>query len=73
MAQEEKTYTPKNAISAATKSALITGTCGLTLSAVQNSLAKTNVGALAVFTRGGANIGIFGGSEPEASLFVTDK
>jgi len=53
-------YQPKDAISNGIKGALITGGAGLFMAAVQNSLAKQNVGAWGVFTRGGGVITTFG-------------
>ena len=60
MATQERVYQPKDAVSVAIQSSLITGGAGLAMSAVQNSLARQNVGALGVFTRFGANVGLFG-------------
>ncbi|KAJ5732616.1 hypothetical protein N7493_004097 [Penicillium malachiteum] len=57
--EEDHSYHPKDAISAATKTTLLTGTVGLMGSAVQNTLARRNVGALGVLTRSGGTIGIF--------------
>jgi hypothetical protein len=57
---EEKVYHPKDAISAATKTTLLTGGIGLFASAVQNTLVKQNVGPWGVFVRSGGTIGIFG-------------
>lgn len=42
------------------KAASITGGAGLVTSAIQNSLAKQNIGAWGVFTRTGGGIAIFG-------------
>ncbi|KAI9884278.1 MAG: hypothetical protein M1823_003933 [Watsoniomyces obsoletus] len=52
-------YHPKDAIGMALKGGAITTMAGLTLSAVQNSLTKQNVGAWGVFTRTGGVIAIF--------------
>ncbi|TGZ80239.1 NADH-ubiquinone oxidoreductase 213 kDa subunit [Ascodesmis nigricans] len=49
----------RDAIAASTKGAMITGGIGLTLSAVQNSLAKQNVGVTGVITRTGMTIVYF--------------
>jgi hypothetical protein len=57
---EEASYEPKDAVQAAIKSTLITGSAGLLLAAVQNTLARQNIGALGVFTRFGGTIGLFG-------------
>ena len=57
---QSKPFVRKDAIGEATKGTLIVGGMGLMLSAIQNSLAKQNVGAFGVITRTGATIGIFG-------------
>lgn len=54
------TYQPKDAVGAAIKGTMITGAAGTFVSAVQNSLVKTNVGAWGIFTRTGGTIAIFG-------------
>ncbi|KAL2009844.1 hypothetical protein VTN00DRAFT_5651 [Thermoascus crustaceus] len=56
---EEKVYHPKDAISASLKTTMLTGGIGLFASAVQNTLAKQNIGPWGVFTRTGSTIGIF--------------
>ncbi|KAI0388863.1 hypothetical protein F5Y17DRAFT_470123 [Xylariaceae sp. FL0594] len=53
---EERFYHRKDAISAGIQGAMVGGGAGLLLSAVQNSLAKQNVGAWGVFTRTGGTI-----------------
>ena len=53
-------YEPKDALGRAAQGALVVGSAGALLSAVQNSLAKHNVGALGFLTRTGGSIGIFG-------------
>lgn len=57
---EEKVYHPKDAISASLNTTMLTGGIGLFASAVQNTLAKQNIGPWGVFTRTGSTIGIFG-------------
>jgi hypothetical protein len=57
---EEKIYYPQDAIDAAFKSTVLTGGFGLFASAVQNTLAKQNVGPLGIFTRSGGTIAAFG-------------
>jgi len=52
-------YTPKDAISESVRSAKFTGSAGLLLAAVQNTLARENVGAFGVFTRFGGTIALF--------------
>lgn len=59
---EEKVYHPKDAITAATKTTLLTSGIGLFTSAVQNTLLKRNIGPWGVLTRTGTTIGIFGES-----------
>lgn len=57
---EEKVYHPQDAIDAALKSTVLTGGFGLFASAVQNTLAKQNVGPLGIFFRSGGTIASFG-------------
>lgn len=57
---EEKTYQPKDAVGSGIYATLVTGGAGLTISAVQNTLTRQNVGAWAVFTRTGGVITMFG-------------
>lgn len=52
----EQPFHSKNAIKSGVNGALIGGAAGLIASAVQNSLAKTNVGAFGVFTRSGSTV-----------------
>ncbi|KAK0611487.1 hypothetical protein B0T14DRAFT_500576 [Immersiella caudata] len=52
-------YKPKDAISNGIKGALVSGGAGLFMAAIQNSLAKTNIGAWGVFTRSGGVITAF--------------
>ncbi|KAN0080554.1 hypothetical protein V8E54_003758 [Elaphomyces granulatus] len=56
---EEKKYHPKDVISAAMKTTMLTGGIGLFASAVQNTLVKQNVGPWGVFVRTGSTITIF--------------
>ncbi|KAH8701873.1 NADH-ubiquinone oxidoreductase 213 kDa subunit [Talaromyces proteolyticus] len=56
---EERTYHPQDAIAATIKSTALTGGVGLFASAVQNTLAKQNVGPLGIFVRSGGTIAIF--------------
>ena len=53
-------YKPKDAIGDMVTATMMMGGAGLTLSAVQTSLARQNVGAWAVFTRTGGSITLFG-------------
>ena len=57
---EEAAYHPKDAVSIAIQSTLITGGAGLTVSAIQNTLTKRNVSGWGVFTRSGGIIAVFG-------------
>jgi len=58
MAQEEQ-YHPKDAIKAAMNGTLVTGSAGLLVSAVQNTLSKRNVNWSGVFTKSGGTIAVF--------------
>ena len=58
--EDEPMYKPKNAIGDMVTATMIMGGAGLTLSAVQTTLTRQNVGAWAVFTRTGGAIGLFG-------------
>ncbi|KAJ8121749.1 hypothetical protein ONZ43_g1876 [Nemania bipapillata] len=53
---EEKPFHQRDAIKSGIQGAMVGGGAGLLLSAVQNSLAKQNVGAWGVFTRTGGTI-----------------
>lgn len=53
-------YQPQDAVAETIKAGAITGGAGLFISAIQNTLTKQNVGALAIFTRTGGTIGTFG-------------
>jgi hypothetical protein len=53
-------YEPKDAIAQSVRSATFTGSAGLLLAAVQNTLARENVGAFGVFSRFGGTIALFG-------------
>ncbi|WPG98038.1 Hypothetical protein R9X50_00082200 [Acrodontium crateriforme] len=52
-------YHPKDAIAAAIKATLVTGSAGLFISTVQNTLSKQNVGAFGVFSRFGSTTAIY--------------
>ncbi|KAK1766450.1 Tim17/Tim22/Tim23/Pmp24 family-domain-containing protein [Phialemonium atrogriseum] len=52
-------YHPKDAVSAAVTGTIVTGSAGLFVSAIQNSLQKRNVGAWGIFTRTGGTIATF--------------
>ncbi|EEP80640.1 conserved hypothetical protein [Uncinocarpus reesii 1704] len=57
--EEQSRYHPRDAISAAARTTLITGSVGLFTSAIQNTLAKQNVGPWGVFTRTGGTVTLF--------------
>lgn len=66
--EEDHSYHPKDAISAAMKATALTGSVGLFAAAVQNTLTKQNVGTLGVFVRGGGIITTFGKAFSESEL-----
>lgn len=53
-------YHPKDAIGGAIKATAVTGTAGLFIAAIQNTLARRPVGAWGVLTRFGGTVGVFG-------------
>lgn len=53
-------YQPQDALGAATRAIALTGTAGLFLAAVKNTVTKENVGAFGVISRFGSTVGIFG-------------
>ena len=60
MASPDAQYRPKDAVGAGVTGTMITGTAGLAVSAIQNTLSKSNVGAWGVFTKTGGTIAVFG-------------
>ncbi|KAI1139239.1 hypothetical protein F5Y05DRAFT_342374 [Hypoxylon sp. FL0543] len=56
---EEQPFHQHDALKSGINGALIGGVAGLTVSAVQNSLAKRNIGAWGVFSRTGSTVGMF--------------
>ncbi|KAI1456308.1 hypothetical protein F4805DRAFT_234575 [Annulohypoxylon moriforme] len=56
---EEKPFHPHDSLKSGIKGAILGGSAGFITAAVQNSLAKTNVGAWSVLTRGGGTIAMF--------------
>lgn len=70
MATNSEAYRPHDALKAAINGAMITGTAGLLLSAVQNSLHKKNIGALGVFTRTGSTAFIFSKAVNSTTLAI---
>ncbi|KAI0205976.1 hypothetical protein F4808DRAFT_408494 [Astrocystis sublimbata] len=56
---EDRPFHPKDAVKSAIQGGLVGGGAGLLLSAMQNSLAKQNVGAWGVFSRTGSTIATF--------------
>ncbi|KAH6653040.1 hypothetical protein BKA67DRAFT_659686 [Truncatella angustata] len=67
----EHPFHAKNAIKSGVNGAMIGGAAGLIASAVQNSLAKTNVGAFGIFTRSGATVATLT-AVPAVYCFVKD-
>ncbi|MCJ1338496.1 hypothetical protein MMC09_003784 [Bachmanniomyces sp. S44760] len=59
MASVDVVYQPKDAVTLAVKSTMITGAAGTFVSAIQNTLSKQNVNAWGVFTRTGGTIATF--------------
>jgi len=57
--EKEKYYVPKDALGEAAKGTFVMGAAGAFMSAVQNSLAKQNIGAAGFITRTGSSIGLF--------------
>ncbi|KAH8668721.1 hypothetical protein BX600DRAFT_510790 [Xylariales sp. PMI_506] len=55
----QEPYQPRNPMKLGAQGAIAGGVAGLFTAAVQNSLAKTNVGAWGVLTRSGGTIGLF--------------
>ena len=53
-------FEPQDAIAKSTRSVAITGGAGLLLAAVQNTVARENLGAMGVFTRFGGTVAMFG-------------
>lgn len=58
--ENEAMYHPKDAVGDGIHATMIMGGAGLTISAIQNALVRTNVGPWAVFSRSGGVIGTFG-------------
>lgn len=58
--ENEVVYHPKDAIGNGIHATMVMGGAGLTISAIQNALVRTNVGPWAVFSRTGGVIGTFG-------------
>ncbi|KAI9717371.1 MAG: hypothetical protein M1812_004723 [Candelaria pacifica] len=59
MASERPPYRPKDAVGSALRSTMITGGAGTFVSAIQNTLTRSNVNAWGVFTRSGGTIAVF--------------
>jgi hypothetical protein len=60
--QEQPAYQPKDALSIMTNNALVLGGFGAMISAIQNALARQNLGAMGFLTR-------FGGTAATFSMF----
>ncbi|KAK5050338.1 hypothetical protein LTR84_003619 [Exophiala bonariae] len=52
-------YHPQDALGLSTRAIMLTGTAGLFLAAIQNTVTKQNVGAFGVISRFGSTVGIF--------------
>ena len=61
--EEAPMYKPKDALGDMFSVTMIMGGAGLSLSAIQNALARQNIGAWGVFTRTGGSIGLFGATQ----------
>lgn len=58
---DDVTFEPQDAIGKAIKNAAMLGGAGLFLAAVQNTVAKQNVGMFGVFSKFGSSTALFGG------------
>ena len=58
-ADDERHFHPRDTLKNAAYAAGATGFVGLAFAAIQNSLAKSNVGAWSVITRGGGTVSYF--------------
>lgn len=67
---EETPYQPKDAIGGTIKATMITTGAGAFVSAIQNTLTKQNVGAMAIFSRTGSTIAVFGMRQSRSGLRV---
>ena len=56
----EAVYQPKDALGNAITGTAVTGTAGLFVSTIQNSLARSHVGMMGIFWRTGGTITTFG-------------
>lgn len=56
----DETFHPQDAIGGAVKNGTMLGGAGLFLAAVQNTMAKQNLGALGIFSRFGTTTALFG-------------
>lgn len=54
-------YEPQDAVGKAIKNGTMLGGAGLFLAAVQNTVAKQNVGMMGVFSKFGSSTALFGG------------
>ncbi|MCJ1236406.1 hypothetical protein MMC14_004387 [Varicellaria rhodocarpa] len=59
MASEETVYQPKDAVTAAIRTTMITAGAGALVSSIQNTLTKENVTAWGIFSRSGGTIAVF--------------
>ena len=56
----EKTYQPQDALATTTRAIVMTGTAGIFLAAIKNTVAKENIGPFGIFSRFGGTVGTFG-------------
>ncbi|KAH9819897.1 putative NADH-ubiquinone oxidoreductase [Teratosphaeria destructans] len=55
----EEVYQPKDAVAGAIKATAVTGTAGLFVATIQNTLTRQNYGAFGTFSRFGGTLGVF--------------
>ena len=60
ISSRDEVYHPQDAIGNGIRSATFLGGAGLFISAVQNSIAKQNVGTFGVISRTGGSVALFG-------------
>lgn len=65
---DEPIYKPEETIHEALRAGFVTGSGGLVVAAVRNSLTRQNVGALGMFTIYGGTIGYFSIGTPNANV-----
>lgn len=58
---QDVTFQPQDAIGKAIKNSAMLGGAGLFLAAVQNTVAKENIGMFGIFSKFGSSTALFGG------------